>query len=254
MLKKPLLGHKLHTPECESTNNLLNDLLNNRDPATLKHGLFITTDYQTGGRGYGNNTWYSSRGKNLLMSILLTNPSVPPEMQFNISRIISLALSYCLKNLLPAPSEIQIKWPNDLMCNGKKIAGILIEHKISGDKILHSIAGIGLNVNEERFPPDIQNATSLLIETGQLFSTGEILERFQRSLVTLNQQVKPSAETLHRLYDSDLHLLGEQHRFSDQNGHFYGTITGTRGDGLLRLKTAAEERFYGFKEVSFETD
>ena len=115
----------LHFQQLASTNTYLEQQLQCQNRANLPDGLIVMTDFQTGGRGRQSNKWFSEKGKNLLMSILIY-PQLPVEAQFRVTEWISLAMAEHLRQNVGM--EAEIKWPNDIYIHGKKIAGILISH------------------------------------------------------------------------------------------------------------------------------
>jgi len=122
----------------------------------------VAADFQESGRGQGSNRWFSDAGENILCSTLF-RPPVPAAQQFLFNQYFALSVRKFLLRYVP---EVQIKWPNDIYVGDKKIAGIVIEHSVVGERISRTIAGIGLNVNQERFPSPLPNPTSVLLETG----------------------------------------------------------------------------------------
>ena len=137
----------------------MNQLIKNTEVA---EGTVVLAKEQTSGRGQVNNTWESSYGDNLLMSIVLYPEFLHAGNQFLLSKFVSLAivdfLSYYLEN-------VTIKWPNDIYVGNKKIAGVLIENSLRGAFISSSVVGIGLNVNQTEFSSSIPNPTSLKNES-----------------------------------------------------------------------------------------
>ena len=153
----------------------------NRDMAELiqqcqKEGLYlpdfktIIADYQISGRGQGANHWHSGAGLNLLATLHF-QPTIPAHRQFLFNQYFALAVR---KTLLPYCNDVKIKWPNDIYVSDRKIAGILIEHTVMGDTLSHTIAGIGLNVNETDFPEELPNPVSIRQMTGKNHDVGEI--------------------------------------------------------------------------------
>lgn len=120
-------------------------------------------DFQSAGRGQRGNKWSSRKAENLTFSILFKPRNLLAQNQFAISEATALGVCRYLKN---KNVEAKIKWPNDIYVGDKKICGILIENAVAGDKLLHSISGIGLNINQIEFSPELPNPTSLSIETG----------------------------------------------------------------------------------------
>ncbi len=169
-----------HIPETGSTNrDLAEHIANARSQGgVLPEFYTLCASYQTGGRGQGNNHWFSDAGQNLLASIYF-RPKVAASRQFLFNQYFSLTVRKFLLEYLP---EVEIKWPNDIYVHGKKIAGILIEHTVSGDTLSHTIAGIGLNINQETFPDTLPNPTSIYLETGKKQDVNELAGRLVTQL------------------------------------------------------------------------
>ncbi len=254
MVLGSILEEHLHSKECNSTNDEIWKLFDSAEDKSLVTGLYYTTDFQIAGRGQGQNTWHSSPGSNILMSLLAQPPSLKPIFQFDILRFISLALLTFLQKIIPSHYKITIKWPNDILIDGQKISGMLIEHRIMGNSIIASVVGIGLNVNEFSFPESIGKATSLRI----LFSTPvekrEILSKLVNHIRRLNKEMaKNGLNSLSEAYDRVLYGLGEKMLFKASGETFNGIILGTDRSGLLRIQVNSRERYFGFKEISYIT-
>ena len=143
-------------------------------------GTIVITDMQTKGRGTKGRSWYTNKGSNIIMSIIL-------KENLNVSNLqgITVKIAECMKNAIKNlyNIELKIKEPNDLMLKNKKISGILTESSIIGNKIEYLIIGIGFNVNEEKFNEEISNiATSLKKEFNKTFSREEIIVKFIEEL------------------------------------------------------------------------
>jgi BirA family biotin operon repressor/biotin-[acetyl-CoA-carboxylase] ligase len=141
-----------------STNDVAAEYAKNRD----NDGLVVLAEEQTSGRGRGGNKWFGSRGDSVLCSILLTECKVPSELlSLTCAVATAEAVGKCAK------PEAKIKWPNDIILNGKKVAGILVESKNPGKHTAYVI-GIGINCHQKKqsFPVELrQAATSIDIET-----------------------------------------------------------------------------------------
>lgn len=148
--------------ETSSTNNDAKD----QGRKGGKHGLIILADSQTDGRGRFQRRWYSPPGVNLYFSMLLFPKKVSFEIPA-ITLVAAVSLHEAIK-LLGQVRNVGIKWPNDILCNEKKVAGILSElHQLPGIRPF-VVVGIGLNVNNKEFPEELENtATSLVIECGK---------------------------------------------------------------------------------------
>ena len=115
---------------------------------------------QTAGRGQRGNTWTSNAGENLMFSIVLKSPALMPEDHFALNEIAALSVADFLSTY---GIKAQIKWPNDIYVDDKKICGILIENSFRGKYISSSIIGIGLNINQRNFDVNLPNPTSMVL-------------------------------------------------------------------------------------------
>lgn len=122
-------------------------------------GTTIVAETQTAGRGRDGNVWYSPPGLGLYLSVLL-RPSLPSIRLSGLTLALGEAAAQAIEQVSPA--RIQLKWPNDLFCNGRKVGGILVDNH--GDYL---VAGIGINANNELIPLELcDTASSLYLETG----------------------------------------------------------------------------------------
>jgi len=146
--------------------------------------------------------------------------------------------------------ESKIKWPNDLLIGNEKIAGVLIENQIKGDKIASSIVGIGLNVNQADF--EGFKATSLFLQTGSKLPTNEVLMTFVNELQKIWKVLElKSYSELKALYFKHLYGYRQLMKFEDVEGVFIGIIEGVSEEGLLQLYRNGEHKNYDLKEVKF---
>ena len=230
-----------------STNTVAAAMLNGQEPA---EGTVITASFQESGKGQPGNSWESEPGKNLLMSVILYPVMVSPAEQFIISRMISLAVH----DLVAGHSQAaRIKWPNDIYVGDDKIAGILIENSIMGDTLATTVAGIGLNVNQEIFRSGAPNPVSLRQVTGRELDlgavTGDLIAALDRRY---DMVIRGEAATLEREYHKALYRAGEWHRFSDDTGEFEGMIEMVMPDGMLSVrKREGVSRLYAFREIDY---
>ena len=152
MKKIDVIGiNKLHFGSINSTNDYLKE--NNYLPS----GTVVTSDYQTDGRGKQSNVWESARFQNIIMSILIK----PDMLVSNITRLTKLTSVAIYKTLESIGIKSVVKWPNDVLVNGKKICGILLESSVTNNEIDYVIIGIGLNVNQVYFRHLTDIATSI---------------------------------------------------------------------------------------------
>ena len=146
----------IHWLKMTDSTNL--DAWRNKD--TAEDMTVWCAEYQTAGRGQRGNRWESRQGENLMFSILFRPRDLKAAGQFVISQICSVGIVRYLSDL---GLDARIKWPNDIYIGDRKICGMLIENTLKGDTLAVSIAGIGLNVNQRVFPPELPNPTSVLL-------------------------------------------------------------------------------------------
>ena len=171
-----IIGSKLiFLKNLPSTNTYAASLVKEKE---VSEGTIIYTNYQSAGRGQGWNKWESEENKNLLISIILFPSMIKPAEQFLLSMAVSLGICDFLDLYT---TTISIKWPNDIYVNNDKIAGILIENSIMGDLIEHTIAGIGININQSKFLSDAPNPVSLTNLTGGQFDLSQCLSQLASS-------------------------------------------------------------------------
>ena len=150
-----------------------------RDPQ-LAHGDVVWAEEQTAGRGQRGHAWSSTPGENLTFSVVLRPTFLPAGEQFLLSEAVTLAL---VRTFAGYGIDTRIKWTNDIYAGDRKLVGILIEHHYAGATLDRTVAGIGINVNTEGFPPELSGtATSLLLETGRSFSRAALIGAVVQSL------------------------------------------------------------------------
>jgi BirA family biotin operon repressor/biotin-[acetyl-CoA-carboxylase] ligase len=161
----PIIGNNiLKLDAVDSTNTYASTLLKNQK---LSEGLIIQAFHQTNGRGQMGTNWHSPPGESLTFSVILMPVFLKVAQQFYLNMAISLGVfEYLSTKGIPGGL---IKWPNDIIVQRKKLAGILIENTLHGNSIQHSIVGIGLNVNSNASSL-LEFATSLFAETGRLYN------------------------------------------------------------------------------------
>ncbi|MDE7160879.1 MAG: biotin--[acetyl-CoA-carboxylase] ligase [Muribaculaceae bacterium] len=222
---------------------------------------------QTAGRGQRGNHWESEPGKNLTVSYYLRPEGVHPREQFAISEAIALAVADTLRRY---GVEARVKWPNDIYVGDLKICGILIEHSLYGTEIRHSIAGIGLDVNQTVFLSDAPNPVSMANLTGREYDLVEVMEILSQNVERRMKCVRtPEGRIL--LHDEFKRNLwrgeGGPWPFRDTatGRTFAARIADITPAGLLTLRVEeaseveeasgllrpAETKTYAFKEVSF---
>jgi len=229
-----------------STNTHLISLLNS---SKLPGGTVIIASHQTAGRGQIGNRWHSEAGKNLTFSMVIYPGFLDLQKQFLLNMAVSLALVDYLKAIIP---DVYIKWPNDIYISHKKIAGILVENSVSGNQIKQTVIGIGLNINQTLFPPDLPNPTSLALETGRKFELEEVTELILNFLDARLLQLKSEKfERLHTDYLKYLYRINKPYLFDVNGETVEGIIKNVDDTGHLIVEIADELRTFGFKEIKY---
>ena len=241
------MAHYLKVNQTASTNTYLSRLA-----ATLPGGTVIYTPSQTAGRGQKGNSWESEDGKNLTFSLLLKLPPVKARDQFYLSEAAALAVVEALT--ATAGNGFTVKWPNDVYWQDKKVCGMLIENSLNGSDIAHSIIGIGINVNQERFLSDAPNPVSLINITGREHDLEALLRQVCTRIEELVESLSDDSARidLHHRYMAALYRNdGQEYPFEDASGHrFRACIAGISPDGTFTLRHEdGTLHDYLFKEV-----
>jgi BirA family biotin operon repressor/biotin-[acetyl-CoA-carboxylase] ligase len=252
-----------------STNDYAKELLAKTKP---KNGTVILADEQTAGRGQAGNIWLTEAGQNITCSIILDTSHIPVNEQFTLNMAVALAVRNT-SNSPPTPrrgdsptlppldrsakvSPLRgvgglgvIKWPNDILVDRKKIAGILIENTVYGAFLHHSIIGIGLNVNQIDFGENI-HATSLKKITGQPFDKNLI---FRKLLLELERNflLLQNKNELKKQYLAHLFQLNEIGKYIYKGKPVSGIIRNVNDAGQLLIEIEGCMQVVNMKEIGF---
>ena len=217
----------------------------------------VATFCQTAGRGQQGNKWSSAVGQNLLISVLIKDfncfglTPLPASRQFLLSRAAALSVvSFLEKWGLHAC----IKWPNDIYVGDKKIAGILIENGLRGSALVRSIIGIGINLGQREFPPELPNPTSVALLTGADFSREALQTELQRFATIFEDKLQEEADTLKRDYEQRLYRkdVWASYRETRTGTRFEARLLGTEDGGRVLLEVhGGSIRSFAFKELEF---
>ncbi|MGB5498077.1 MAG: biotin--[acetyl-CoA-carboxylase] ligase [Maribacter sp.] len=213
----------------DSTNLYLKDLMNIK---SLEDYTIVVAEKQTLGRGQMGTKWESKPFKNLTFSILRKFDSEKITHPFMLNICVSLAV-YALLSKLHLP-DLKVKWPNDILSGNFKICGILIENMLSGNRMLASVIGIGLNVNQITFN-NLPKVSSLKILTGKTFNLDQLLREFQAVLKQVFLELDEiGAVEMKKKYENVLFRKDKPSTFKDNEGKlFMGFIQGVSNEGRL---------------------
>ena len=237
----------IRIPQTASTNWYLLQLLNTEKPV---EGSIVVTDHQTQGRGLADNAWESEPGVNLTFSMILYPSFVEVSRQFLVSKAISLAVYDFLSEHIP---DVSVKWPNDVYAGQQKITGILIENFSDGAHLNKTIAGIGVNINQEQFLSDAPNPVSLRQLTGKIYPLENCLKTLHTYIAARYRMMQEDVEKLHADYLQHLYRFDEIHCYSANGVVFEARITGVNNYGMLEMVTTNGKcKIFGYKEVVFE--
>ena len=259
----------MYIDETDSTNSLMARLLRGEEEqyaACLSEKIpLLYTTYQTAGRGQTGNGWESERGKNLLLSYLLREPDVNISEQFMLNVTAAVAAHRTIAEWLSPEQRpmLTIKWPNDIYIGNRKIAGILVENSLCGTKIQHSIAGIGINVNQEQWVSGAPNPVSIKQLTGVKADIDAIVKRFKHKLETTLAWEPAQLRNYYRvhLYRRDGYWPFVEREVSTQptmnatagvEGQFMARIKEILPTGeIVLIDQQGNQRKYHFKQVRY---
>ena len=222
------IGHEVSCyPSLPSTN----DVAKTRSQEGAKEGMVIVAEEQTAGRGRIKRRWLSPRG-GIALSIILYPPL---DYLSSLIMVASLAVAGSIERVTGL--KAQIKWPNDVLVNGKKVCGILVESDVRGNKVDYAIIGIGINVNLKlsEFPQIAPMATSLSQELGRDVSRREIV----RSLLTEAERLYMAlseGDLVFKQWRERLVTLGQKVRVSSGEATYEGIAESVARDGSLLLR------------------
>jgi BirA family biotin operon repressor/biotin-[acetyl-CoA-carboxylase] ligase len=231
--------------ELDSVDSTSNYIAKAIDAEEYDFGTAILAHFQTDGRGQRAATWQSDKNQNLTFSFALPLSGFDTRAFFSVSRAIGLSIVSTLK--VYCKGDVNIKWPNDILVNQKKIAGILIENKLGASPA--AICGIGLNINQMEFPK-MPHVTSLKLLGGKEIDKYRVL---QDLLINLNLEwellSKGDFRNQKSRYEAELFGLNQSVQFEENNSGKNGRIVGTTEDGRLLLQTDGEEKAYLPKSI-----
>jgi BirA family transcriptional regulator, biotin operon repressor / biotin---[acetyl-CoA-carboxylase] ligase len=241
ILMPQLLSHRLYgTPfarrivhyfKADSTNTVAMQLGDQDEP----HGTVVIAEEQTAGRGRAGRSWTSEKSTGITGSILL-RPPIPPVQAPLLTLVAGLAARDAAAEELDVVPDI--RWPNDVLIQGKKFCGILTEMRAEADRVHFAVVGIGMNINQKKMPPALADiATSLRIETGKRHSRLEVLIRLLRHLDRYyNQFIETgSVPIVRRFSEVSSYFQGKRVQVTTSSERFTGVTSGLEPSGLLRV-------------------
>ena len=232
-LKGSMFGKRIHHFfRTDSTNRVAMELGYTNEP----EGAVVIAEEQTAGRGRAGRNWHSERATGIYATLLL-RPKISPVQAPLLTMMAGLSAHAAIQ----AQTGLQpdLKWPNDLMLNGKKLGGILTEMHAEPTVVRFVIVGIGINVNQEKFPAELSAiATSLRAETGRGQSRLELLARLLREFETdYNRFLRDgSGSVTERFTQVSSYASGKKVRVTNGKETYIGVTAGLRPEGLLQIR------------------
>ena len=214
--------------------------------------LCVVTDYQSAGKGMGENVWESERGKNLLFSLLVHPLWLGIQKQYLMSMVQAVSLWEALSDYVENPTLLTIKWPNDIYYKDCKLSGTRIDLNLQGMKIQDMVIGTGVNVNQLQFTGTAPNPVSLSQISGLTYSLSQIvssiIDAFERNYALLRSGAE---QYIIRCYHEHLYRRVGMYRYRDIHGEFQAEMVGVASNGILTLRRAdGTLSKYEFKELS----
>jgi len=232
-LKGSLFGKRVyHFFKTDSTNRVAMELGYADEP----EGAVVLAEEQTAGRGRAGRSWHSERGAGLYVTLLL-RPKLSPVQAPLLTMLAGLSAHTAV--LAQTGLSAELKWPNDLLLNGKKLGGILTEMHAEPSAVRFVIVGIGINVSQEKFPGELAaTATSLRKETGRLHSRLEILVKLLSQFETdYNRFLREGAGYVVQRFELVSSFAnGKRVKVDTGRETFVGTTEGLSTEGLLMVK------------------
>jgi BirA family biotin operon repressor/biotin-[acetyl-CoA-carboxylase] ligase len=231
-LKGSLFGKRIyHFFKTDSTNRVALELGHAGEP----EGAVVLAEEQTAGRGRAGRLWHSDRAVGIYVTVLL-RPRLAPVQAPLLTMMAGLSARSAVQAVTGL--TVDLKWPNDLLLNGKKTGGILTEMHAEPGQIRFVIVGIGLNVNQEKFPGALgDTATSLRVETGKSQSRMELLVRLLREFENdYNRFLREGVESvMARFEEVSTYAKGKRVRVTNGTESYVGTTAGLGPEGLLQV-------------------
>jgi BirA family transcriptional regulator, biotin operon repressor / biotin---[acetyl-CoA-carboxylase] ligase len=258
-LPQPLPANPLGLPFIElqsvdSTNNYAREQIH---AGLAQHGMAIFTHEQLAGKGQRGKVWMAEKGANIILSLLVNPQPLQVSQQFQLSACVAVAVHEFFSTY--AGNDTKIKWPNDLYWQDRKAGGILIENVIRSssaaevmtDKWKWSVAGVGININQTSFYPELKNPVSLKQITGKNFNTVELANELCRIMdIWFAELVEEGFENIYATYLSHLYKKDSGVKLKSGNKIFEAMIEGVSPTGKLITRHGIQQEF-DFGEVDW---
>lgn len=214
----------------------------------------VSTDHQTAGKGMGSNGWESEIGKNLTFSLAVDMSFLPAARQFLLSEAVPLGIIEVLDNYSKGivPSKLSIKWPNDIIYENRKLAGILINSTIKAHMMDISIIGVGLNINQTQFQDWPTHPISMKMITGEDYDLQPLLVQIAEHILKKVEQLKSDPDLIEQNYLKRLFRYRTWAEYEVNGKTLRLFMTGIDPFGRLQLVDEQQKTYlFDIKEIKF---
>ncbi|HMN32512.1 MAG TPA: biotin--[acetyl-CoA-carboxylase] ligase [Chitinophagaceae bacterium] len=230
--------------EIDSTNNYAMYLINE---GMAEHGMVVTSEYQSKGKGQLGNIWTADKGKNLLCSVIVDTKGFELSDRFLLNCMTCVAVAELLMQDYNIPN-VSIKWPNDIYAGNKKIAGILIENNLRGRQWIYAILGIGLNVNQTDFGK-LKTATSIALELDEEINLKDVMHKLLSRISVLFQHFQKDEDAVWEDYNAYLMLKNEAIYFVKNQEKRKGILLRVNKCGEIEIEMNGKPKQFKHKEI-----
>jgi BirA family biotin operon repressor/biotin-[acetyl-CoA-carboxylase] ligase len=196
-----------HFKSVTSTNDIAAELTAKTSPI---NGTAISADFQSAGRGQFDRKWLGTPGENIAVSVIFLPESLKIVDQFYLNKCVALSVLRCVSAYADESAKTEIKWPNDIILNGSKVAGILIQNILQGDRYKCSIIGIGINVLQTEWQGIEIKPTSIVLNTKMPPDKNEIIQNlFLQCDYFLQLLENKEFEKIDKMYHENMYRINQ---------------------------------------------
>jgi len=237
----------IYSDEISSTNS---ELISHRKKY-INSGTVLLAEHQLEGKGRKDREWISAKDMNLTFSILLVDVTAPANQINIINLAASLAVAASIENLYQLHTEL--KWPNDVLINRRKVAGILLETSVQGVKIERLVIGVGINVNQKSFPGKYNfPPTSIKLETGNEIERESLLAEVLNNFEELLQSAISNPQNILNDWKAKCNMIGDRIKIIEKDKTIAGIFDDIDENGFLILSRGDKLEKIHFGDVSLE--
>ena len=229
----------IHFPSIDSTNTYLKENYQEIDGFT-----FVSTDYQSQGKGRNERSWIAKEKENLLFSLLIKNQDIIKEGSF-LSLVAAVSVAQVLEQY--GLSKVEIKWPNDIYVNDKKIAGILLEGRIPN----YLVIGVGINVNQKQFMGEYRKTpTSMFLQLNKEIDIKKLKQDVYETLFTNITHYSSNRDSFLKYFKNHDYLLNKEVEYVFNKNISFGIVKGIDEDFNIIIQSEKEEHHISSGEIT----